>query len=173
MANEETLQDARYAPPQAHVADVETQAEGPLLATRAQRFGAAVIDGALAFASVWVAAKLTPWNPWDMPPEANFWTVTPVMNMVVGLLLFFLIHGFLLATRGQTVGKLALGIRIVRPDGSRVSVGRIGLRYSIGYATTVVPIVGQIYNIADCLLIFRSNRRCLHDLIADTIVVKA
>jgi hypothetical protein len=29
-----------------------------------------------------------------------------------------------------------------------------------------------IYSLVDCLMIFRKSRRCLHDEIADTIVVK-
>ena len=38
---------------------------------------------------------------------------------------------------------------------------------------TFVPIVGAFYALVDCLLIFRESRRCLHDNIADTIVVTA
>jgi len=37
----------------------------------------------------------------------------------------------------------------------------------------LVPGIGQIYSIVDALLIFRQSRKCLHDNIADTIVVKA
>jgi hypothetical protein len=33
--------------------------------------------------------------------------------------------------------------------------------------------VSYIYPLIDVLLIFRSSRKCLHDSIADTIVVKA
>lgn len=173
MADGNSLQDARYAPPQARVDDVDASADGPVLATRWQRFGAALVDGALAFAAIWVAGKVTPWDPWAVDPEATLWTPM-FLDMVVGFTAFALVHGYLLARRGQTIGKIALGIRITRADGSLASLGRIlGLRYGLGYASTIVPIVGQVYNVADCLMIFRSNRRCLHDVIADTIVVKA
>ena len=46
-----------------------------------------------------------------------------VQNLVIGFILFLVIHGYLLATRGQTVGKTLLKIRIVRSDGSPASPG--------------------------------------------------
>ena len=43
-------------------------------------------------------------------------------------------------------------------------------------APLVIPhrlstVVGTIYGLVDVLMIFRASRRCLHDHIADTIVV--
>ena len=37
----------------------------------------------------------------------------------------------------------------------------------------MVPFVGGLVSLVDALLIFRDDRRCLHDEIADTIVVTA
>jgi len=83
-------------------------------------------------------------------------------------------HGYLLVTRGQTIGKALLKLRIVRPDGSRASIGRvIGLRYAAPALLNVMPAVGMIFTLGDVLFIFRESRRCLHDQIADTIVVQA
>ena len=167
-------QDQRYAPPAAHVEDVEVTAEGEqVLATRWQRLWAALIDGGIALAAFWLLSVLTPWNPWEGAENRGMWD-TDWVAMGVGFVLFAVIHGFLLLSRGQTVGKLALGIRIVRSDGSAASLGRLlGLRYGVGWALAIVPILGQIFGIVDALLIFRQSRRCLHDNIADTIVVKA
>jgi len=54
-----------------------------------------------------------------------------------------------------------------------VSAFRIlGLRYGIGYLANLVPVVGALFGLIDCLLIFRQSRRCLHDQIADTIVIR-
>ena len=97
-----------------------------------------------------------------------------VQNLVLGFILFLLIHGYLIATRGQTVGKALLKIRIVRSDGSPASFGRIvGLRYLTTSVLASIPIAGTIYGLVDALMIFRASRRCLHDNIADTIVVTA
>ena len=37
----------------------------------------------------------------------------------------------------------------------------------------LVPLIGWLFALADALLIFRDSRKCLHDNIADTIVVTA
>jgi hypothetical protein len=37
----------------------------------------------------------------------------------------------------------------------------------------MIPFVGKAVNLIDPLLIFGKEKRCLHDLIADTIVVDA
>lgn len=97
-----------------------------------------------------------------------------IMNMVVFLCVFLVVQGYLLATRGQTVAKALLGMRIVGPGGEKVSAVRvIGLRYGIGWFIGIVPLVGGIYGLVDALMIFRESRRCIHDSIANTIVVKA
>ena len=36
----------------------------------------------------------------------------------------------------------------------------------------MVPLLGILYTIVDALFIFAESRQCLHDKIADTIVVK-
>ena len=96
------------------------------------------------------------------------------LQVVIGFALFGAINGYLLATQGQTVGKKLLGIRVVRSDGSRASLARlIGLRYVLSWVIVIVPVVGVIYALLDSLMIFRESRKCLHDNLADTIVVKA
>jgi len=51
-----------------------------------------------------------------------------------------------------------------------------GARYvqlpSAARETAFIPLFGQIDAIVNSLLIFRESRKCLHDNIADTIVVK-
>jgi len=72
------------------------------------------------------------------------------------------------------VGKRALGIRIVRSSGERASLGRIfALRYLPVTLLGAIPYLGPVFSLVDILLIFRDSRQCLHDQIADTIVVKA
>ena len=62
----------------------------------------------------------------------------------------------------------------MRSDGSKASLLRLaGLRYFASSLLDLVPVVGWIYALVDALLIFRDSRKCLHDNIADTIVVRA
>jgi uncharacterized RDD family membrane protein YckC len=82
---------------------------------------------------------------------------------------FAIASGILVAKRGQSLGKAAVGIKIVRTDGSRAGFWRIaGLRWFVmALGSGVIAFLGLV----DVLMIFRKDRRCLHDLIADTIVV--
>lgn len=166
-------EDARYAPPQSHVEDVVQPGEpAGELASRAKRFVAAMIDGVIAIAVIWLLSVFTPVNVWE-DDGSSLWE-PQLQSALVGFLIYVALHGWLLATRGQTIGKALLGIRIARPDGSKPSLGRIlGLRESLQFLTAVIPGVGQIYVLVDCLFIFRASRRCLHDQIADTVVLSA
>jgi len=67
--------------------------------------------------------------------------------------------------RGQTLGKMAMAIRVVRSDGRPASVGTALLRL-VGYLfSTLLLFVGFL------MIAFDSQRRGLHDRLADTIVV--
>jgi uncharacterized RDD family membrane protein YckC len=80
----------------------------------------------------------------------------------------------MLHKNGWTIGKRALKIRIVRRDGSRASLGRIfWLRMVVMGLLGAIPLAGSVVSLVDVLMIFRSDRRTLHDMIADTKVVKA
>jgi uncharacterized RDD family membrane protein YckC len=161
----------RYAPPTAEVADLADDQQP--LAGRGRRLAGAIIDTVILLLLWWVLGMLTPLNIYSSQ-MASAGTLTLVGYGLVGLLLFAAVNSWLLASRGQTVAKALLGMRIVRRDGTAADVLRlVGLRYGVGALITVLPIVGMVYSLADALMIFRANRRCIHDLIADTIVVKA
>lgn len=169
MAN--NMGDDRFAPPQAHVADIEPPTDGLVLASRGRRLAGATLDVGMALFLGGLIAKLSPWNPFGSSGD-SLWDIN-ITNNLWGIVIFLVAHGYLLATRGQTIGKALLKMRIVRPDGSPASLSRLlGLRYGIGYLINCVAAIGMIYAIVDSLLIFRSSKRCLHDQIADTVVIK-
>ena len=82
---------------------------------------------------------------------------------------------WLLTTQGQTIGKKALGLRIVKvtdmTNGGFVT--NVLLRAVVNMALTAIPVLGVFYLLADALFIFRDDRRCIHDFIAGTCVIKA
>ncbi|MGH8588531.1 MAG: RDD family protein, partial [Gammaproteobacteria bacterium] len=83
------------------------------------------------------------------------------------------VNGYWLHTRGQSIGKRLLKIRIVRSTGERATLSRILFaRYLPIQAMGIVPVIGMLYALIDILFIFGDSRQCLHDRIADTIVVK-
>lgn len=85
-----------------------------------------------------------------------------------------LVQIYLVSTRGQTIAKRILGLRIVRyTDGSNPGfVHGWLLRALVPGIIGILPMVGNVFTIVNYCFIFRDDRRCLHDLIADTRVVK-
>jgi uncharacterized RDD family membrane protein YckC len=163
--------DGRYAPPRAAVNDVPEATDGLVLGSRGQRLLAAVIDVMVSLAAFFLARAVTPWDPFA---ETRDYFSLSLRDPAMGFVLFLLLNGYLLATQGRTIGKRLIGLRIVRSDGSPVSFGRmIGLRYGVFSLLNVLPALGQLVGIVDSLCIFRASRRCLHDELADTVVIKA
>ncbi len=70
------------------------------------------------------------------------------------------------AWRGQTPGKMLLNIKVIRTDGSGVSLGYALLRY-LGYVVN-----GLTLGIGFLWIAFDARKQGLHDKIADTYVVK-
>ena len=70
--------------------------------------------------------------------------------------------------RGATLGKMALGLRIVRFDGTQLSFGRATARhFAKAIATPAVPLL-----IGYLMAAFTNRKRALHDILADTLVIK-
>jgi uncharacterized RDD family membrane protein YckC len=91
---------------------------------------------------------------------------------IFGFVTFLLVHGFLLKTKGQTIGKKLVGIRIADMDGNLPDIKKIVLlRYLPLQLCNMVPYVGMLAGLIDALFIFSSDRRCVHDLIAGTQVL--
>lgn len=68
--------------------------------------------------------------------------------------------------RGQTPGKMVVGIRVIRTDGSSLTLSRALVRY-VGYIVCSLTLfIGFIW------LVFDSHKQGLHDKIADTYVIK-
>ena len=169
-----------YAPPQAEVRDAPAAPPTKgTLATRTRRLAGAIVDSVAS--AVFVVPFLVFTGDWTtaISGELSYGTI-----LLGGFASFTAMHGYLLATRGQTIGKWLVGTRIVRADNDEVpTLARtLGLRYgtlAIGPVATlavlvlngVIPYVLVVFGLIDSALIFRRDRRCLHDLIARTKVV--
>jgi uncharacterized RDD family membrane protein YckC len=80
----------------------------------------------------------------------------------------------MISTRGQSIGKRILGLKIVR-FGTGAPVGFVNgwlIRSVVPSLISVIPWIGYLFLIVNYAFIFREDRRCLHDLMADTRVVK-
>lgn len=138
------------------------------LAGRGRRLGAAIIDfgvvSAVAFIAMWPLGTFEHQQAYE---PSQF--VIRLVTLLVGS--YLLVNGRLLHTRGQTVGKRLLGLRIVAyPDGGRLPLWKLLLRAFSVLAVAAIPFVGLLA-IIDTLFIFNKQRRCLHDYLAGSKVV--
>jgi uncharacterized RDD family membrane protein YckC len=100
---------------------------------------------------------------------------TGTIVTVVALIVWCVITTWLVASNGQSIGKRLVGIKVVRTNGERASLARIFLLRNLvnGLPLVVLPYVGLLYQLIDPLLIYQPAQQCIHDKIADTIVVRS
>lgn len=158
---------------------------GQVLAARGTRLSAAGLDGALLMlACVPALVSITQAIVRRyIEDETLGWTLTWSTGTGVSALLLLALGAVtivLVARNGQTVGKKLLGIRVVRSDGRPAGLWRIFLlRNVVASIPTLLPFggtglaLGVLYTLVDELMIFGETRQCLHDRIADTVVVRA
>lgn len=185
-----------YATPSAQLRTADTSDEF-LLASRWKRLLAIILDSIILvivfyiFSAIIIVLALTVFrveaeslfervlNYAFGPMEALVWTnllnSIAYLQVAVPLLIYFLINGYLLATKGQSIGKLLLRIAIVDKDTHEVPpLSRIFLRrYMIIDAMFIINFVlSMIIELVDVLSIFRRDRRMIHDMLANTIVIE-
>jgi len=167
-----------YAPPQAVVQDVVDPASGIQLADRITRLGAAILDGLVFGVMVYVplivgaliagAAQASVSVGRQQPGFAGLGI--GMMLGLVGFAAWLWLTIKYLRENSQSIGKKACRIKLVRHDGSPVSLSRVvWLRNVLNAILGLIP----LYGLVDVLFIFGESRRCVHDHIADTIVIKA
>jgi len=143
------------------------------LAGRGRRLLATLIDfllvPALAILLMLVSGVLEDAEDWSAAGR-------PVVRiLLLGLVSYLLLNGYLLWRRGQTVGKALTGIAIVAADnGDRLPLWKLlAIRapfFPLLYALPVpwfnaLPLLDQLF-------VFRRSRRCVHDLACGSSVVR-
>ena len=153
------------------------------LASRVRRLLAQIVDGLIGslcciplLAAVPAATLLTAIQNQDTGAlQAIPGLIAGSAFTMLGFMILFCVQLVLLAIRGQTIGKLALSIRIVQfPNGERVGlVKSFLLRSCVIGLLGMIPYIGGVITLVDWCCIFRADRRCLHDHLAGTMVVNA
>ncbi|MGI9165063.1 MAG: RDD family protein [Pyrinomonadaceae bacterium] len=92
---------------------------------------------------------------------------TETVGIVVAIAAAILDLGVLAGLTGRSIGKWATGLRVERNNGEQVGLGRICLRHFVGY-----PLSFLTLGFGFLLAAMTSRGRALHDLIADTIVLR-
>ncbi len=164
-----------YAPPGADVSDPSVDDRVIEPASRSLRLGGWAVDAVIGFAitlPLLIGAGFGLLNPETFDFNALF----GIAGLITALawLAWVAITIVLVHRNGQTIGKKLVGIKVVRSDGSRASLGRIfWLRNVVNMLPSFIPFVGMFYFFVDHGFIFGDKRQCVHDMIADTIVVTA
>lgn len=127
------------------------------------RVVASLIDGlVLMFAVAIIAAIIIQENYIGSraSEEAGFTSQDTLTFLTVAAYLVAMV-----AVYAATVGKLALGIRIVRTDGSKVNWGTAVLRFLASVLSMLLLGIGFL------MVAFRDDKRALHDLMCGTVVI--
>ena len=115
-----------------------------------QRFLAVVIDGII----VSVATGIV-------------YTATFGTGVIVGFIAPWLYEAFMLSSEWQaTVGKKAMSIVVTDVDGKRISFARATGRHFAKYISALLLGIGFI------MAAFTARKQALHDMIAETLVLK-
>jgi len=162
-----------YAPPQAAVLDVADSQTTAILADRGTRLGAAILDGLIFFGMVYLPLFITGLGAGLAGENRNAAGSALAIGLgltCIGLGVWSWLTIRYVLRNGQSIGKKITGIKVTRTDGSPAALGRIfWLRNVVNGLISIIPLYGLI----DALFIFAESRQCLHDKIADTIVINA
>jgi uncharacterized RDD family membrane protein YckC len=133
------------------------------LASRGSRFVAFLIDGLLIGIPFGIFFFVIGFRTILRAP--GMWVTNRPLSLLP-LVVMFIYEGLMLSARGQTVGKIALNIKVVQADGSDITAGQAWGR----------AIMREV--LLSCLMVFNyvpafftRERTCLHDMVAATRVV--
>lgn len=141
--------------------------QGMDYASIGRRFAAQFIDGlvigvpVMVIFMVLIVGFVSASGPQSEPP------VGIIAFFYIGLIFIPMIYeAMMLRARGQTLGKMAMKVRVVRADGSDLTAGqawgRAGARVLLGFFVSILEYVPAF---------FTPDRKTLHDMIAGTRVV--
>ena len=151
-----------------YIRDSFAQAGPGNLASPLSRLLGAVVDNflyALAFIAGLVIGSALPGGTEDLP-----FLLATLCPLGIAILQWILV-----AWSGQSLGKKAVGTRIVdyRSTANPGLLRVVILRSWVPGILKAIPLAGAIFALFDVLWIFGPERRCLHDLIASTRVINA
>jgi len=146
------------------------------------RFVAAVIDGiilaipmgivqAVLFGALGMSMVRMGPSP-DATPAEALSALAPMLGIlglswIVSIVIGCSYETFFIVKFAATPGKMAVGVKVLRPDGSKLQIGRAIGRYFAKALSAMILCIGYI------MAGFDSQKRALHDMICDTRVIQS
>ncbi len=168
MAQPVVDEPPQLAPDLSHAEREDTDLQEVLpdlpLAARGIRLAASLIDSVIFMIAVSIGLMIGAMAPED---DTDFFMI---LFALLAMLLYMVLYALHVSWTGQSLGKQLLGIRIVRLETGQSG----GFLYNFFLRSFVNGIIGGFvpaYSLVDYCFIFSSDRRCLHDRLAGTIVI--
>ena len=126
------------------------------------RLVAYIIDAILISLVMGAVGAVAGFNFFD-PDMESYSSSANFVSLLIAWLYFALLES---SERGATVGKMALGLRVVTDKGERLSFMNATGRYFAKIISALILCIGFI------MIAFTDRKRGLHDMIAGTLVIK-
>ena len=150
---------------------MENETKESNLATRWSRLWASLLDSLIMMCFTVPLMYVT--GGIDLIMQGREPDVVYMVGMgIAGIVFFALINGKFLLESGQTIGKKVLNIKIVDMNDILPSKMHLLKRYGLYFGLGQIPVVGQWLSIINVLFIFGKEKRCLHDYVGETRVIK-
>ncbi|GAA2713852.1 MULTISPECIES: RDD family protein [Streptomyces] len=163
-----------FPPPPPAPGPADPLAGMPPLGSRFKRLVARIIDGLLISVPISVIYAAATWSQdhdaWDWRNDQGRSTSLSIIVAIV----YFLYEGLMLSARGQTVGKMAMRIRVAMLDNGAIPHGRPGWTRAAVYSLPeVIPCCGFVFWLVNVLWCTWDEpyHQCIHDKAAKTVVV--
>lgn len=136
------------------------------------RFAAKFIDGILMsfvqfFMQIIIGVVFAATTPANDPNGVNPVIIgTTILILILSIAIQAFYNGIMIGKYGATLGKMACGLKVVMPDGSKVSTARAFGRYFAEFLSSFTLLIGYI------IAAFDEEKRSLHDRIASTRVIQ-
>ena len=127
------------------------------------RFWAYLVDLLVVFSLTGLLVQ--PFTMIDVFYEATLWKWS--VSALLGGLIFFAYFLFMTKWRGQTLGKMIFGLRVIREDGGRLSWSDTLVREVVGRFIHRLLFLYILY----AVVAFTPRKQGVHDLFADTLVI--
>ena len=147
----------------------ETQVSKVVYAGAGRRFLASLIDGlilGILYIPFNVIAGVSNTSNYQSGSMAST-GLTTLLSLIL-MVIQFAYYIYFIGSRGQTPGKMAMGVKVIRKDGiTPVGYGKAFMREFVGkFISSIVLALGYLW------IIWDKEKQGWHDKIAGTIVVK-